>query len=480
MRRHGWLLSILILAGCASYPINEPLQRANIETGYRYANVELPKPDDTFIVLTFSGGGSRAAGFSYSVLRELEKVQLADGSRLIDRIDVISSVSGGSFTSMYFGLRGRQGLDDFKTRFLDKDIQGMLFKEAFLNPRNWIRLLSPKYNRIDLATELYDRELFDGKTFADLHSVQAPNHRPFIIANSTELDLGSRFEWTQDQFDPICSDLSKTHVARAVAASSAFPVLLTPVGLRNYSAVNDCQYVMPSWVANASEDIETNASRQRSAIELKAYRDKKRQYLHLMDGGIADNIGLRGTLQAMTSLDTFQMDDPARKRTGYTIQGKIDRREIRRLMVIVVDAGTENLLNFDTKENGPKLPQILSAISVTPMGNFSFDTVQLLSVVMDEYWRRQHEPGECRDLVKGCPGISIPGADQPTVSFYPVILDFSLLKDETLHKDVNDIGTNFSLKPGQLQLLERAAQDLLKGSDAYQQFLQDAGGKVVP
>src|SRR5437867_712827 len=123
----------------------------------------------------------------------------------------------------------------------------MLFKAAFLNPRNWIRLLSPNFHRIDLAAEVYDTVLFDNRTFGDLLKVQQQQSRPLIIANSTELELGARFEWTQDQFDPICSDLTPTHVSRAVAASSAFPVLLSPMVLNKYDA-KTCGYMIPTWL----------------------------------------------------------------------------------------------------------------------------------------------------------------------------------------------------------------------------------------
>ncbi|HUP61510.1 MAG TPA: patatin-like phospholipase family protein [Thermoanaerobaculia bacterium] len=474
MRHRSLLvLAAIFFAACAHYPVNEKLDRADIKKGYRYSNLTLPREDGTFVVLTFSGGGSRAAGFAYGVLREMEKKTLPDGSNLLDHIDVISSVSGGSFMSMYYGLHGREGLDGFKTEFLDKNIEGMLFKAAVTNI---FRLLSPKFSRIDLAAELYDREVFGNKTYADLLAVQAANKRPYIVANATELDLGSRFEWTQDQFDPICSDLSKVHVARAVAASSAFPVLLNPMQLKSYQGT--CEFRTPGWVPLAMGDLEINASRHRSAIELTAYLNPQRAFLHLMDGGISDNIGLRGTLHALSSTDTFQMDDPERKRTGYTLQGPINRREIKRLLVIVVNAATSNNLKIDKEEKNPKLAQILGTISFAPMANFSFDTVQMLKGTVDMISLRQQLPADCVAAVKGqCPNATLPGANEPAVSFYPVVLGFTSVTDPAFQKQLNDIGTNFALKPGQLELLERAAKDLLDGSDAYQRFLKDVGAR---
>src|SRR6476659_2910748 len=163
------IAAALLSAACAHYPVNPALpQPVNASYGYRYANAKLPRLDDTFVVLTFSGGGSRAAGFAYGVLRELEKTTMPNGRSMLDYIDVISSVSGGSFTAMQFGLKGGAGLDELKTSFLDQDIQGMLFTATFLTPSNWVRLASPNFHRIDLAQELYDRVLFHDATFAQL------------------------------------------------------------------------------------------------------------------------------------------------------------------------------------------------------------------------------------------------------------------------------------------------------------------------
>ena len=188
----------------------------NLATGYRWANTTIPKRNDgTFVILTFSGGGTRAAGLSFGVLQQLAATKMPDGRSLLDSVDVISSVSGGTFTAMEYGMRGQAMLNDFVANFLQKPVQGMLVKAAFFTPRNLIRLLSPNFHRIDLAAEVYDGLLFHDATFETLLNEQRTHgDRPLIIANATELEIGSRFEWTQDQFDPICSDLSQIHVSR--------------------------------------------------------------------------------------------------------------------------------------------------------------------------------------------------------------------------------------------------------------------------
>ena len=114
-------------------------------------------------------------------------------------------------------------------KFLERNIQGALLARL-LNPANLMRVASPWFGRIDLAAELYDREIFDAATFARLEQ----NGRPLVILNATNLGPGRRFDFTQEYFDAIGSDLESYPVSRAVAASSAFPFLLSPLTLKNY------------------------------------------------------------------------------------------------------------------------------------------------------------------------------------------------------------------------------------------------------
>ncbi|HEX8751549.1 MAG TPA: patatin-like phospholipase family protein, partial [Nitrospira sp.] len=60
---------------------------------------ELESNDGRFLALAMSGGGSRAANFGAAVMLELEK------RKLLEQIDVISGVSGGTLPAVYYGLR---------------------------------------------------------------------------------------------------------------------------------------------------------------------------------------------------------------------------------------------------------------------------------------------------------------------------------------------------------------------------------------
>src|SRR5512139_1158231 len=92
----------IIVVGCAHYPVNQPIKEYRPGTGYRFSQIKPPENSDSLLLfLTFSGGGTRAASLAYGVLEELRKSEvIIDGRRrrLLDEVDWISSVSGGSFT----------------------------------------------------------------------------------------------------------------------------------------------------------------------------------------------------------------------------------------------------------------------------------------------------------------------------------------------------------------------------------------------
>ncbi|HEV8658428.1 MAG TPA: patatin-like phospholipase family protein [Thermoanaerobaculia bacterium] len=425
----------IFLTACATYTPNAALQHYDKSYGYRFSKFAATgNEDETFLILAFSGGGTRAAALAYGVLQELAKTNIKSGT-LLDEVDVISSVSGGSFTAAAYALARKMPLDRFERDFLRHDVQGDLVHAA-LNPRNWLRLLSRRFSRIDLATEYYDEHVFARKTFADL-----PTRRPYIILNATEMDLGARFEFTQEQFDPICSDLERMKIARAVAASSAFPVLLTAVTLRNYKG---CSYEEPQWVANAMEDQFVNPTRFRTAMELRAYADPQRRFLQLIDGGVADNIGLRGPIRALSS------NDP-----GFSVLRLMNRGKVKRVAVIVVNAEKEGGITLDQNEQPPNLAETLSTIANTPMANYSFDTVELLRTDI-ENWNKD----------------AAIAPDLRPVAFYRTHVTFASLPANE-RKFFDSLPTSFSLTNGQIDALLKVGARLLHESADFEKLIRD-------
>ena len=139
------LLLIFLNTGCAHYPFNQSLKQIDRQTGYRAKFRGVPGNSEALLFyLTFSGGGTRAAAFAYGVLEELKNTMvMIDGKerRLLDEVDVISAVSGGSRTAGYYGLFGEGLFQDFEQKFLKKNIQSALAARVLLTPSTGSDLL---------------------------------------------------------------------------------------------------------------------------------------------------------------------------------------------------------------------------------------------------------------------------------------------------------------------------------------------------
>jgi NTE family protein len=285
----------LLATGCASMrAMNVPLDRVDPQSGYRPERIARSRhTGDVALLLSFSGGGTRASALAYGVLQELRDTQVSVAGkreRLLDEIDTITSVSGGSFTSAYYGLYGDRIFEDFEERFLKRNVQRSLLWRI-LWPQNFVRLILPFFDRTELAIDYYDEKIFDGARFEDLTKAGGP----LVQINATDISGGSRFTFIQPQFDLICSDLSRLEVARAVTASSAVPVAFPTIVLKNYAG--RCGYQKPPWLEEALASRKRSPRRYHIASEMNAYLDRKElPYVHLVDGGIADNLGVRGPL----------------------------------------------------------------------------------------------------------------------------------------------------------------------------------------
>jgi predicted acylesterase/phospholipase RssA len=232
-------------------PATTPSERGGRET---------QRPDDHdgyFVGLAISGGGSRSANFAAAAMFQLQRLGM------LQRVDYISSVSGGSLTAAYYCTHGT-GDDGWNPENVQRKLTYGFASDSLgqtLLPWNMFGLMFTSLDRSDLLAQTFQRVLFsrNGKalTYADLRE-----DRPRLLVNATDLQSGKPFVFSNESFDEFNSDLSKMPLAYAVAASSAVPVLLHQVTLQDYSTTFD-------------------------------------QYRHLIDGGVSDNLGAR------TLVETF-------------------------------------------------------------------------------------------------------------------------------------------------------------------------------
>jgi NTE family protein len=444
-----------LAAGCAHYPVNKPITQVDREGGYRGKFMGTPgNSDELLLYLTFSGGGTRASALSYGVLETLRDTEVTIGGskrRLLDEVDAISAVSGGSFTAGYYGLFGERIFQDFEGKFLKENVQGTLLKRTLLNPYNWMRLYSPYFDRSDLAAEYYDDHIFDHGTFGDI----AARKGPMVLINATDMVEGTRVAFTQDGFDVICSDLSSFPVARAAAASSAVPGVLSPIVIRNYAGT--CGFTMPKAAEAVLRRHDTRTRQFHLLTDLSLYLDRdKKKYIHLVDGGVADNLGIRAALDRVLVTGNV-----------WTTLKAARQENVHKVAFIVVNAETAADDKWYVTASLPGFGALISSYSTIAITRYNFETIMLLQESF-EGWKRDVQQGRCGDT----PISTEPGACGD-ITFYLIEVQFSNLEDMAEQDYFKRLPTSFALTPEQVDKLREVARRLLNDSGEFQRFLKD-------
>jgi NTE family protein len=464
------MAALLALGGCATRPVNPPITQADPATGYRFeARQAKIKNKDSLVVLAFSGGGTRAAAFSYGVLEFLRRTEVigpkGNKGRLLDEVDVITGVSGGSFTALAYGLYGDKLFTEYEQRFLKRNVQGEIIARAF-NPANWGKLGSTAWGRSELAAQLYDEILFNGATFGDLDRGTGP----LIMASATDISTGSRFVFSQRTFDIICSDLDAVPLSRAAAASSAVPVVLSSVTINNYGGT--CNYIAPGWARPFLESAAPPRPAARALRSLKAeeaFADSvHRPYLHLVDGGVSDNVGMRAVLDALEILESL-----------HEVRLPTPLDHAKRIVVFVVNSVSSPPTNWDTSEDPPGTVDILLKAAGTPIDAFSYESVELLRDTA-AHWRTLRLIRDSAAYAANKDPAVAAALRVPDAEIYAIDVSLPALKDKAEFDYLNQLPTSFVLPAEAVDRLRAAAGTIIMGSAEFQRLLRDVGAKVVP
>lgn len=387
----------------------------------------------------FSGGGTRAAALGYGVLEQLHKQQITIGGKkqsLMSNVDVVVGVSGGSVLAAYFALKGEETIPLFYKRFLHQNFQRQVVKQAF-SMSNLPRLASPEYGRGDLLQEQFENYLFGKTTFRDL---EKNAKGPFAIISATDMGIGERFNFTQEYFDPMCIDLGDLRLARAVAASSSVPMVFAPITLNNNGG--HCQYTLPLQLVSDSEAGKKQLQTRKEFFErFQKYSDSKnRPYIHLIDGGLTDNLGMRSLLD-MTEMYPEKI-----------LTHKIKQNKIRHIVVINVNAQNEVSSNLDKSAAVPGFRDVVSAIVNIPIDQHSQESLRRFRAFVDQ-WNKDKQ--------------------NENIYFSFVSLNLKDLPPSRLRDKVLNIPTSFYLPPEDVDNLRTAAAELMKQSLDYRNLLTE-------
>jgi NTE family protein len=457
-----FLSAVLALSGCKHAPLNQPLAKYDNLGGFRYTpkNPEATSAD-LAVILFFSGGGKRASALSYGVLKELAATTApieGHTTRLLDKVEIISSVSGGSFTAAYYALHHDRIFEDYESRFLKKNIDLSLISRLFA-PWNWPALASPYYGRSDMAADFYDRHLFDHATFEDLIKTGG---RPFLLINSTDMANGEQFSFSQNRFDLLSSDLSKVPLARAVAASSAVPLLLTPVTFKNYAGV--IGEVRSDFLPTEPPNPRLRSRLQEVRALMRSYTDaEQRPFIHLMDGGLSDNLGLRSIMDASLLQGGLR-----------GLMARIRMAPPKKLAVVIVNAATRRGGEWTKQEAVPGVFKAVEQLADNIGERVNARSLDLFQQMLEDWRFEETDARRAAALAAGNDPENIAPAD-----YYMITVDFEKVIDPDLRYFFKNLATNFQLPTDTVDQLTQAGATLLRQSPEYQRLLSDLSKEYV-
>ncbi len=477
VRGRFWVvLCVLLAGGCAGMHIeNTPLQAGDGNPDLR--TIEPASPDRPVILMTFSGGGSRAAALAESVLRELSQTSYAapDGLHVLtEDVKLISSVSGGSVTAAWFGLRRGPGhwdgdLDGLRNDFLTKDNMATLELDA-VNPITWLGLVTGQITRIEAEEALFNARLYHD---APLAALNQPG-KPYIVLNATDMAGGETFAMVPRRFDDVCSKYDLLPIATAVSASAAFPILLTPVAFRDYS--DGCQGKLRNdeWIRVDLSLPPYPPNPYTPYLNLAEYKDarysndlrhgpnpyRRIDYLYFLDGGLADNLGTRSLRSALiASYDDAQ------------VLRAINDGKIRKLVVVVVNARSDPPNKLYQQPQQPGLVGQIQAVTSVPIDANTANSETALSALL----------GELAQAAAGATGQ----AKFAGMRIYGINVDYDQIPADTpahiaLRDMAKDVPTSWTLTAPQLEVTGEAGRFLLRQHPCYRALLGDLHASRPP
>ena len=447
-----------LIVGCTQAihndPVNLPLSgparqmaadvNPDIETRY----------DDMVVALSFSGGGMRAAAFSYGVLTGFDQTRVptrAGPVSLLDRLDFLSGVSGGSVLAAYYGLHGRATLTEFKERFLLANAEEGL--QTSLSLGNIARGLQGGVNDTTAFPVWLDAHLFNRATFKDM--LKRP--RPRVWINAADVYNRTAFIFAPVTFSALCSDLASYPVSLAVAASAAVPVVFAPIVIQNYTG--NCPTALPEWVQRVRNDPDAPPLIKSYANALDRYRSGEIKYVKLLDGGLVDNYGLAGFTIARLASST--PDGPLAPQEAV---------KLRRFLFLVVDSGRAPQGKWVETVAGPSGVELITATSDTATEAGAIGSYSSFDDTMNDWqedlirWRCGLSEADRRRY--GAP----PGWNCKDVKFFIGKIAFEQLGPERAAA-LNAVETRFALPPQQIDLLINAGREALNNNTTFRAFL---------
>lgn len=446
VRSAALLLAALALAACSTVRpwINEPVAEGAAPSHQEATLAPAPRP--IVAAVTLSGGGARAAAFGLGVLQELKATRFEQAGRettLLDEVGLISGVSGGSVLAGYYAAFGDETFDRFEREFLLVNFQSGLVNQV-LSPSTLHHLTSPWWGRSNVLEQRL-ATVFRGTTLGELRS-----RRPWprLLVTATDLTTGAPFEFTPEQFALICSDVDSVPLSFAVASSSAVPLLLSPTTVRNYAG--RC----PAVQRRAETRGDGNLSAKFLDMIADTYGDaQQRPYIHLVDGGLVDNLGVRGLV-----------DNTIASGSLHEVFRNLPAASVQRIVLVVVNAERDTAERIDESDRVPTMFQVLDSLMYGAGSRGSAETTE---IVQDAARRAAEELRAWRGSA-GSPFAR-------DADIFVINIRLRDLKDERVRNTLLRVPTAFEILPSHSRQLQEAGRELLRQSPEYQRLRLSLG-----
>ena len=431
---------VLALSACAPIIGDHPLEKWTPDM-HRELSEQIAgdRSGELLVFLAFSGGGTRAASFSYGVLQELANTEVVTEKGtlpLIKEVDMISSVSGGSFTSAYYGLYGDRIFEDFEAAFsAQKRGGGPAFATA--QPGQLVPAHDPvlwpwRHCGPLLRQKHIRRGHLCGPEAARCPPGASSTPRIFPTGCASPLPTGcstcSASTWMPFRCRGRWPHRRACRCSLTPSSSKTTP---EPAGTSR-----------PSGCTRPPHEEKDAIRRVNAKAYLKLADPKERPWLHLVDGGVSDNLGLR-SIYTTTKLIGNPQD--ALREYGHP--------DVRQILIISVNSHAAQTPKWAFERNAPGIAEVIGSMSSDQIDQYTADTLEAVRFTF-ERWAKQ---------------VSTP---EHPVRFSFVEVDFEKAADKADRDYLNHIGTSFDLKDEEVDRLISAGREILRESPEFKAFLE--------
>ncbi|TFH57913.1 MAG: hypothetical protein E4G90_11235 [Gemmatimonadales bacterium] len=235
-------------------------------------------------------------------------------------------------------------------------------------------------------------------------------------------------------------------ISKAVAASAAVPCVLAGIVLRNY----DCQadFTPPGWIEAVLQHSNSNPRLWEKARQADSYtRPGARPYIHLLDGGVVDNLGLEPVLWSLDSEDS-----------PWSVRNMLLEKRVKKVVIIVVNASCKPERLWDKGVDRPTVTEMLDVSIQAIMESKTLEVRARLNEVCGQLQKEFAPDG---------------------VKFYVTEVSFDQIASTSAQRYFNGLPTDLQLPQKAVEALRLVGGRLLLESEAYQELLTDLGGSAV-